>query len=578
MTYKQVVFTLATIGFLIYFNSFFNGFVWDDEEQVLNNVLVHSIFNIRTFFSSSTFNSGGGGGMSGLYYKPLMTTFFSLIYTIFGASSFFFHLFQVMLHMANSILVFLIFKHFFKKISLLPFILSLIFLIHPLNSEAVVYISDLQDILFFFFGALALYLIIQKELDFKNIFLASTLLLCSLLSKETGAIFIALVGVYLSIYKRNELVKFLPISFMAVGIYSLLRFAVAGIYFNKHELSPITVMPLSERILNIPKIIFSYLKTFVYPKDLAINQHWVVRAINFPEFFLPLLVIIFFFAFLAVLGVILLKKDSKNFLIFLFFFCWFTLGLGVHLHLFPLDLTYSDRWFYSPMVGLLGMIGIGVSKFKIQSSRQRRDSPKAAKLKVIFFCLICLIIFGFSIRTIIRNTNWKDGLTLYSHDIKISKDSFDLENNLGVELYRAGKYDQAKVHFEASGRLAPHWWTNWNNLGVISEKEKNFQKAEEFYQKAIDNGQYYLAYENLAKLLLFHQDPTKASQFCQKALKRFPQNANLWLFLAIASYKVGEKDQALQAAKNSYQLSSNQENFYVYRQLSDNLPLEIPSF
>ncbi|MFH0936766.1 MAG: tetratricopeptide repeat protein [Candidatus Daviesbacteria bacterium] len=568
MTKGKLIIILIVIGGLIYFNSFFNGFVWDDEEQILTNTLVHSISNLPKFFASSTFNSGGAATMGGLYYKPLMTTFFSLIYSIFGPNPFFFHFLQVILHIANSILVFLLFKHLLshsKKNLILSFILALFFLIHPQNTEAVVYISDLQDILFFFFGMLALLFTIKKPLNLLNLCLTGLFLLLSLLSKETGIVFIPIIFIYLLFYQKEKLIKFTASIFTMITIYSLLRFAVAKIYFNKHGLSPITTIPLDQRLINIPLIIISYLRNFIFPQNLAINQHWAIRNITFENFFAPLFMILGVFSLVVFSGYVLWKKEKKDFVIFLFFFLWFCFSLGLHLHIFPLDLTVSDRWFYLPMVGLLGMIGVLAQNVKLQNEKIRRG----------FYILLFIIFILFSVRVMIRNTNWHDGLSLYSHDINIAKDSFDLENNLGVELFRAGKYDEAEIHFVNSTKLAPKWWTNWNNLGVMVQRKQEFDKALEYYQRAIDNGNYYLAYENLAKIKLSHESTQSAKVFTENALKRLPNNSNLWYVLSLIYYQQGNLKDALKAAQISYKLSPNQQNYYVFSRLSQDLPLEI---
>jgi len=204
----------------------------------------------------------------------------------------------------------------------------------------------------------------------------------------------------------------------------------------------------------------------------------------------------------------------------IFFFLWFIISIFPYLQFFPLDMTVAERWFYLPMIGLLGIIGTVLNKFEIQNS----------KFKNLTMGFALVIILLFSIQSFIRTLDWKNGLTLYSKDIKTVSGSFDLENNFGVELFRTGDYASAKIHFEKSTKLAPYWWTNWNNLGAIYEREKNYQKAIEYYQKAIDNGQYYLAYENLAKILVFYEnDQKKTEEFLQKSLKLFPENQNLLL-------------------------------------------------
>lgn len=434
-----------------------------------------------------------------------------------------------------------------------------------------VYVSDLQDILFFFFGILALHQIINSALHPKGVIITSLLLLASLLSKESGALFFAISGLYILLFKIKDIWKYTLAAFTALGIYSILRFAIAGIYLNKHGLSPITTMPLEGRVLSIPKIIFSYLKTFVYPDNLAINQHWAVKSITWSEFTMPLIVVSIFFLFLFAVASYAWKKKSEYFQAYFFFLGWFIIGLGLHLQIFPLDLTYSDRWFYFPIVGLLGTIGIVIKNLNVKNSFQIKNF----KLNFFSVSIFIIIILALSTRTFIRNFNWKDGLTLYSHDIKIARDSFDLENNLGVELFRAGRFDEAEIHFKKSTELAPNWWTNWNNLGVIYERKGDYQSAKKYYQKAIDNGKYYLAYENIAKLLFFYEDINLARDFTQNSLKILPNNANLWLVLSLSEYKLGNKEKALEAAKNAYFLSPNEKTYYLYSQLSQNLPIEV---
>ncbi len=188
----NIILIISLIGFFIFLPSLGNGFVWDDEEQIVNNTLIHSISNFPVFFSGGAFNSGGTGNLLGSYYKPLMTLSFSILYSLFGSTAFFFHLFSLTVHILSAIIIYLIFSYFFDKNK--SFILSLLFLIHPLYSEVIFYAANFQDVLFFFFGSLALLLTIYKKnkqsLPLCGKLLITLLLLCSLLSKETGIIFV----------------------------------------------------------------------------------------------------------------------------------------------------------------------------------------------------------------------------------------------------------------------------------------------------------------------------------------------------------------------------------------------------
>ena len=106
------------------------------------------------------------------------------------------------------------------------------------------------------------------------------------------------------------------------------------------------------------------------------------------------------------------------------------------------------------------------------------------------------------------------------------------------------------------------------------EREKDHQKAIAYYQKAIDNGSYYLAYENIAKLLFTQNKIAEAKEFIEQSLKVLPNNPSLWFYLTYSEYKLGNMDQALQAAKNAFILSPSQQTYYTYSRLKDNLPLE----
>ena len=501
----KVAWIFILIGLLVYGLSLFNGFVWDDEEQIVNNVFVHSVKNIPLLFQSSTFNTGGAGVSAGTYYRPLMMTFFSFVYQLFGPNPFFFHLFQLFFHILTAILVYLMFKHFFKEMT--AFFIALIFLVHPAGVESVAYISAVQDIFYVLFGILAFYIVIKNraKFEFKNIFLINTLLFLSLLSKETAILFFIIIFIYQLIFDRKFIFENLIFFMMTVGIYALLRFALAGVFFTPYHNAPIVQLSLWQRIMMIPAIFFYYFKLFFYPLDLAVMQHWVIRTLDFRMLLGSLSA--------GILALLLWKKRfNRN---FIFFFLWFIITIFPYLQIFPLDMTVAERWFYLPVVGLLGMMGAVWSK---------------SGNKLVIMGVIIIAIF--SIRSFFRTMDWKNGLTLYGRDIKTSKGAFDLENNYGVELFRAGDYQEAKVHFLKSTELAPYWWTNWNNLGAVYEQEKNYQKALEYYQKSIDNGQYYLAYENMAKILVLQEKVNpiaggKTDEFLRKALEMFPENENL---------------------------------------------------
>lgn len=273
---------ISFLGLVVFGNSLFNGFAWDDVGQILNNKRVHSISNLADFFKGGTFDPGNNADkLSGTYYRPLMTTFFSFTYSIFGENTFFFHFFQLMIHIANSVMVFVLFSFFFPK--KLSFLLSLFFLIHPMNVESVVYISDFQDVLFFFFGMLGLLTVVkisQSKARIKTAHLIglSTVLLASLLSKEAGVVFVIVLVLFVFLFhKRKPRGIALP-PLLSIGAYLFLRYFVAEIAIVPQE-SPLSESPVFIRLIIVPKTILYYLKTFFVPIRLSVAQMWESNVI-----------------------------------------------------------------------------------------------------------------------------------------------------------------------------------------------------------------------------------------------------------------------------------------------------------
>ena len=160
-----IFFIYSSLATLLYFKTLDYGFFLDDVSQIINNPLVHDLSNWYLHFKFSTMASGDAtNSIGGVYYKPLMMITYSFLWNIGHGETFPFRVFQLSLHALNSYLVFQLFKHLFSKNSVAyAFIAGLIFLCHPINSEAVLFIPDLQEPLYTFFGILGLLTVIRAN-------------------------------------------------------------------------------------------------------------------------------------------------------------------------------------------------------------------------------------------------------------------------------------------------------------------------------------------------------------------------------------------------------------------------------
>ncbi len=535
---------IGIVVFFTFFASLPNAFVLDDPSQVIKNPLVVS-GNIPQIFLGSSFGVTGSSKGEGVYYKPLMTSSFAILYKISRENPYSYHLYQILLHAINSILVFLLFRKFFKNT--LSFIAAVLFSVHPLNAESVLYVSALQEPLFFVFGMSGLLLSLQTYLSKKTICAVTVLFLLSILSKETGVLFIIMAIFYRVIIEKDkkELTKLLAGIIPMILGYSLLRSYAVGFIPASHDKPyPIMRLTLMERILNVPAMFYYYIRNFFFPYDFAVAQHWVVKKLTFETFYLPLLISGLLFAGIGWALRRLSSQKSKNTSLFIFFFVWFFIGMAAHMNIFPLDVTTADRWFYFPAVGALGMLSIVALEYKIEK-------------KNVFIWICIAVSFLMLGKSIIRATEWRDGITLDTHDIQFSKDSFPLENNLAFELINQERYTEAETHARKSTELGPWWWLNWNNLGVIyrhkgsTENSKYFKQAEEYFLKSANNTSFYLPYENLAELLVNYDSPGRAQEFIVKTSQRMPLSGMMWFYLALAQLQLNDQKGALQAVNQA---------------------------
>lgn len=530
---------LIGFGVIVYIQTIFNGFVMDDQGLIINNKSVHSISNLFNFFRGSIFDYGGNLG--GIYYRPMMTTYFSIIYTFFGGFPFFYHFVQLILHIANSILLFGLMQNFTKKWS--AFFLSLIFLIHPIQVETVSYIAAIQDVLFVFFGLLFLRKIIHKESAGYRFYIPYLFLLLAAFSKETGFLFIPLSLIYI-LFKKKDL--FLKHSLASVGtflFYLFMRVAVAKITIHATDEFPMMRLSLLERAISIPEIILYYIKTFFLPLNLVSVQSWVIEKISLDKFFFPIILLSIFFGVLLYSSIKVAKtKEIKHSL--LFFWSWLILGFLLHIQLVPLDLTVSDRWFYFTIIGILGILGILYSSLGLEVLLKKKKL-----LTTFYFCL--LIIVGYlSIRSFIRVGDWRNTKVLAIHDLKIQKDNYQLLSALGAMYLEEKNYSLASKYSKDSVEIFPYWGTSYYNLGVAYHMNKNVPQAESAYKRSIENAKVNInAYENLAILYIYNYPPTVARDYAKNSLKKFPGSAKLWHVLALAEQKLGNDAASTEAAK-----------------------------
>ena len=555
-TSLKAIHWIIIIGLVVFANMLFNGFVYDDIKYIQQDTEIHTL-HFDTFLGKGLYNAA-------VQYRPIPALYFTFLYMAFNNWTFFYHIIQLFLHISSAILVLFLFKKFFNIT--LSFVLSLLFLIHPIQVESVSYISaSAISELFFLFGMISVLLSFKNEISRIRAVIIFCLLFLSIITKETGLLFLFIIIFYRVFFTKKARVLFLLGGFFTALAYFFVRVGISGILVNTFEIIPINKLSLVQRLFNIPAIFFYYLTTFFFPARLAISQNWVIKSISISEFYLPLCIDVLFLTSLGLIAVYFYRKSKENLKGYLFFLFWFVIGMLLHVQIIPLDMTVADRWFYFPIVGLLGCIGFFITIFPF--------TKKAYTLSGII--VISVILLLLSLRTIVRNTNWTDQRTLLTHDISVT-DDYTLEDLLGINYLESKQYNLAIQHMTKSIELNPDP-TNINNLGAIYQLSGNYTKAKEEYYLALhskENSNKIYSYINLANFLVYHDDPKLAIPILKdNLLQSYPNIPRYYLLLAIAEYKVHNQDEAfytIQKARMMFPADTDIAN--IYTAITSNVP------
>ena len=514
--YGMAILAFTVVGFAIYYPVLSGKFVIDDYGEIVLNKRVHTIKNIPTFFTGGTFFDGDPESPAGVYFRPIKMVWYAAIYTIFGPDPHYYHLFQIALHIGNTSLLFFVFLTALPYV--VAFVMATIFLVHPLNVEAVAYIAAVQDPMFFGMGMSGLlYILTQNQVRLREIGILILIFIIGLLTKETMLVFGAIYLVVIYLKSRRYIVPAAVGMFASFIIYTSYRCGVIHLCKTGVDYSPLGHLPFLKYLAQMPLILFFYIKSFFYPSRLLISQHWYMESVTISSFYIPLLIDFIFFGILTIVLFMLYYRESTGrrapTRMYTVYFWICVAGIFFHSHMLPLDFTVADQWFYVPMAGLLGMIGVILTEFISGSKRN------------VWLVIFSIVTVALAFRSMHRVYMWRDQRDLFMHDYRYNKDSYDLVNNVGYVLVQEDRNDEALKFFIRETKLAPDYPVGWVNAGVLYELKGDLDTAEKYYERATETGNHYSAYKRYLLLLMKRKKYREAKSLLEnKILQYFPKD------------------------------------------------------
>lgn len=538
------------VGLLTYCDGLKNQFQGDDNSQIVLNPPVHSLANIKLFFEGGTFYNGHGlAPLTGVYFRPLQTTIYSLLYTVFGPNPLFFHIFQLLLCIGSAFFLYLIFKLNFKPG--LALFLALLFLILPINSQTVFSIPNMQDALYFFFGIASLWVLFTHK-SRKSLFGTIALLCVALLAKETAALFILMTAVYLFQRDRKRLYLFLMAIVPMLAVYVLLRFHAIGWLSNPNS-GPIDRLDLAGRITASPAILLLYLNKLVFPWKLSSAYFWDQPHFSVRHVLLPLLIDLCAVGFFVYRGLLIRRSSTPGMkFAYNYFALWTVIGILLIVQIIPLDFTASAPWFYFTSAGILGMAGLIITDLSKRKWIHRN-------LKLVIGLAVLIIILA-SVRTALWGRVWSSPYALAKNDLSATQDDYSANFQLSVYYFDQQDYVDTLLYAHRSVADFPYA-TNYNALGTAQMMTGEYGQAQTSFSTGLKYFKDCNLYDNMSALTYFIGSTASNTKILTTAIGYCPADSDPWLFLAILEYKNHNLSVAQYAVTKAYNYAGGANSF-----------------
>jgi protein O-mannosyl-transferase len=524
-----------------YLNTLANGFVYDDEIQILQNPYVRDWHYLPQIFRTTVWSFIGDAGATN-YYRPLMTLTFLGLTKVFGESPPGFHLFNLLLNALVVATVFYAGRALFNS-HRAAVVAAVLFAVHPVHTETVNWIAAVPDLEATLFILLAFFVYVTEPWGrFRSQALVVTLFILALLAKEPALMFAPLLISYDHFVRDDRHTTTFAGKFKRYGGVLLAAVAYLGLriaLFGK--LAPVmqhAQISWTEAILSGFALVAQYTKLLFWPAPLsAFHVFHVSQSVD------NLLVLSGLAIVLSCALFVLLAHKRWPQAPFCVVWIGLTLAPVLNARWMAANVL-TERYIYLPSVGFCWLVGwvLAILLDRLES----RAGVTKANYGSIGLIGVLLVLALFAIReTWNRNRIWRDDFALYGATIQTDPDSYIMRMNLGIVHFEAGNLLAAEKDLDYALALKPDSPNVLNALACVYLEQGRLDDAAQTLKKAIalkpSWGDPHL---NYGRVLTKERQSDEAISEFRTAVQVAPLNAFAHVALADELVARGEDVQA----------------------------------
>jgi tetratricopeptide (TPR) repeat protein len=410
-------------------------------------------------------------------WHPLTMLSLILDVELFGVNPAAHHTINLLFHLTNTLLVFFILRRSTGQIW--PSALAAaLFAVHPLHVESVAWISERKDVLSTFFGlsAILVYFEYARKPGFWRYTAVAVLMAFSLLSK---AMLVTLPGLLLlldvwPLYRIDlngpqRFQKAVRLTLEKIPLLALsLIFSVVTVLAQDTmgALQPLTLKPLSVRLMNAALSYGRYLVKTVWPQDLAVFYPYHET--------IPILRVVLVVAVLIAITLLTFRIRRRPY--FLVGWLWYLISLVPVIGIVQVGMqSMADRYTYIPLIGIFALLSFGLAD-AVQARRlSKKFAAFLAAAVVLILTVLCYRQVGY----------WQNGETLFRHALEVTRHNHVAHNGLGRYLLGEGRLREAEEHLLKALAIMPRNGKTHRILGEVYFDMKKLPDAEKHLRLAI---------------------------------------------------------------------------------------------
>ncbi len=558
---------LVTVTVAAFYQVYSFEFVnYDDPLYVYENPNIQAGITFKTI--KWAFTCGYAGN-----WHPLTWLSHMLDRQLFGPDPAGHHLTNLVFHIANTLLLFIVLKQMTRAPWRSAFVAAL-FAIHPLHVESVAWVAERKDVLSAFFWMLTMlaYVRYAERPCMKRYLLILLFFALGLMAKPMLVTlpFVLLLLDYWPLGRipneqeigktgRHLILEKLPF-FALSAVSSVVTFFVQR---SGGSVRTWQFLPLDYRIFNALVSYTGYIEKMFYPSRLAVLY-------PHPGAGLPVWQALISFLVLAgVTAVIIYTARRRRYLAVGWLWYLGTLVPVIGLVQVGLQAT-ADRYTYLPSIGIFIMVTWGAAEL-FSSLHLRKILPATLAGIILAALLVC---------TRMQVRYWRDSITLCGHALEVTKDNYVMHNNYGNALRDKGRFNEAVTHFERSTKINPRYVKAYVNLGMVYFREEKITQAAACWNEALrlepDN---IGVLNNLAWLRATaanpeFRDPDQAVELALRACEQTQYNRpDIMDTLAVAYAATGRFSQAIETAEKALELCQSPEQNTIKEEIKNRLVL-----